>query len=226
MPTPSIRRPSDAPAVRAVSQLAGSTAMQFLALPDGSWDLVILKHEGKNQVMLTGLATQAVPVQIAEGDEILNIAFKASSHLQLLSPLFMLNRGIALPVTNNRTFQLGNDQFEIPSFDNAEALINKMVQAGLLVTNEVVEAVLQDRSVAMSSRTLQRQFLRTTGMTHNYFRQITRANQAAKLLASGKSLPQVAYESGYADQSHMTRSLRHIIGRTPGEIVRDNSGGN
>jgi len=26
------------------------------------------------------------------------------------------------------------------------------------------------------------------------------------------------YEAGYSDQSHLTRSLKHYIGRTPAEI--------
>jgi AraC-like DNA-binding protein len=73
----------------------------------------------------------------------------------------------------------------------------------------------------MSPRTLQRHFLKTTGMTHNYWQQIQRAQKAASGLQLGKSVAQVAFEAGYVDQSHMTRWLKQIVGRTPGEIARD-----
>jgi AraC-like DNA-binding protein len=40
------------------------------------------------------------------------------------------------------------------------------------------------------------------------------------LLEQGVSLLDTAYQAGYADQSHMTRSLKHFIGHTPAQIAQ------
>jgi transcriptional regulator GlxA family with amidase domain len=113
------------------------------------------------------------------------------------------------------------EQLELPTFENADDFVAALVKREQLVVNSAVAAVLAGRSPAMSPRTLQRHFLKTTGMTHNYWQQIQRAQKAASGLQLGKSLAQVAFEAGYVDQSHMTRWLKQIVGRTPGEIARD-----
>jgi AraC-like DNA-binding protein len=37
---------------------------------------------------------------------------------------------------------------------------------------------------------------------------------------SATTLLDAAYQAGYADQSHMTRSLKHFIGHTPAQIAQ------
>jgi methylphosphotriester-DNA--protein-cysteine methyltransferase len=55
--------------------------------------------------------------------------------------------------------------------------------------------------------------------------QIERAQQAAALLEQGVSLLDVVYQVGYADQPHMTRSLKRFIGQTPAQIAHLQNGG-
>ncbi len=50
---------------------------------------------------------------------------------------------------------------------------------------------------------------------HAYLTQI-RVQQAKALLLQDVSLPQVALATGFADQSHLTRHFRHLVGVTPG----------
>jgi methylphosphotriester-DNA--protein-cysteine methyltransferase len=57
-------------------------------------------------------------------------------------------------------------------------------------------------------------------MTHTTLKQIDRARQATMLLREGLSPGDAAVEAGYFDQAHLTRSLRRLIGLTPGNIVR------
>jgi AraC-like DNA-binding protein len=40
------------------------------------------------------------------------------------------------------------------------------------------------------------------------------------LLRGGVSAVNVAYELGYFDQAHLTRSLTHFVGQTPSQIAR------
>lgn len=48
--------------------------------------------------------------------------------------------------------------------------------------------------------------------------QIERARQAANLVEKGVPLVEVALQAGYADQAHMTRSLRRYFGQTPSQL--------
>ena len=148
----------------------------------------------------------------------MTISFKASVFLASIPALAMLDRGILLP-TNHHTFQLGSDVFEIPTFDNAEGFVQSLVKKEEISQDVVVEEALMDRLPAYSRRSIQRRFVQATGMTQNYFRQIQRARQAATLLQSGIPGTEVAFETGYADQPHMSRSLKRILGSTPTEIA-------
>jgi AraC-like DNA-binding protein len=74
--------------------------------------------------------------------------------------------------------------------------------------------------MAATERTLQRHFLKTTGLTLKTFSQIARARQAMTMLAQGIAAAEVAFTLGYADQPHLIRSLRTYMGATPGQIAR------
>ncbi len=80
--------------------------------------------------------------------------------------------------------------------------------------------MVSGRPRAISSRSTQRHFVQSTGMTPKELEQVFRAQRAVELLAQGCPLVQVALELGYADQAHMTRSLKRIMGRTPRTLAR------
>jgi methylphosphotriester-DNA--protein-cysteine methyltransferase len=61
--------------------------------------------------------------------------------------------------------------------------------------------------------------LRATGLTQDAIRQIERARRAADLLDRGESIAETVARAGYADQAHLTRSLKRFVGETPGQIV-------
>ena len=67
---------------------------------------------------------------------------------------------------------------------------------------------------------MRRRFLRSTGLTHGTIQQIERAKKAASLLESGIPILDVVDQAGYADQPHLTRSLRRFYGYTPVQIAR------
>ncbi len=61
-----------------------------------------------------------------------------------------------------------------------------------------------------------------TGLTYNHVFQIQRARYATSLLKQGMSILDTVEQAGYADQSHLTRALRHFMGQTPGQIFNKN----
>jgi AraC-like DNA-binding protein len=63
-----------------------------------------------------------------------------------------------------------------------------------------------------------RTFRRTVGMPpHRYLIQI-RVREAKRLIREGWPLAEVAAETGFADQSHLTRQFKSLTGLTPGQL--------
>lgn len=64
-----------------------------------------------------------------------------------------------------------------------------------------------------------RVFRRQVGLPpHAYLTQV-RVNKAKTLLALGEPIAQVALETGFADQSHLTKHFKRIVGVTPGQYI-------
>jgi AraC-like DNA-binding protein len=88
------------------------------------------------------------------------------------------------------------------------------------VHDPVVSTVLADDDLGgLSARSVERRVARATGLTRGMIRQIQRAERAVELLGQGLSPHDVARRAGYADQPHLTRSLKRFVGQTPSQIA-------
>lgn len=66
-----------------------------------------------------------------------------------------------------------------------------------------------------------RQFKNTTGLSPHHYLVGKRIERAQELLAnSDLSLAEIAFATGFADQSHLTRHFHQIVGTTPGQFRR------
>jgi methylphosphotriester-DNA--protein-cysteine methyltransferase len=119
-----------------------------------------------------------------------------------------------LPEAATKSFWLHGSVWQLPDYENANTFVDRLVR------EPVVDAVLQNRTLEMSLRSVQRRFLYATGLTHGAVCQIERARQAAALLEQGVSILDPVDQLGYADQPHLTRSLNRLIGQTPAQIIR------
>ena len=63
---------------------------------------------------------------------------------------------------------------------------------------------------------LARSFSKAVGLPPTSYHAHTRVARARRLLAEGKSATWVAYECGFADQSHLSRRFKESYGLTPG----------
>ncbi|WP_394840971.1 AraC family transcriptional regulator [Pendulispora brunnea] len=63
---------------------------------------------------------------------------------------------------------------------------------------------------------LYRAFQRATGMSPHAYQRQARLRRATRMLREGDAIHDVAIASGFADQAHLTRSFRRIMGVTPG----------
>lgn len=97
----------------------------------------------------------------------------------------------------------------VPEIDRARAMIDEAPAAAVSLHD------LADLVGASRFQTI-RAFARATGLTpHAYITQ-RRVALARKLIAEGLALAEAASESGFFDQSHMTRHFSRIFGVTPG----------
>ena len=74
-------------------------------------------------------------------------------------------------------------------------------------------------AAGLSSYHVSRVFRRTTGVTISAFRSRLRVRRALEQLAGGqRDLARLAAETGFADQAHLTRSIRRETGSTPAQL--------
>ena len=71
------------------------------------------------------------------------------------------------------------------------------------------------RELSMHPVSLARLFRRAHGVSITAWRRRARVRRAAALLTTGRSLAEVALESGFSDQSHLCRVFRTEMGITP-----------
>ena len=189
---------------------------EFLMCADASWDIIIAMHNGHTQIYADGPTSHARKLHYKPGMQLTGIRFKIGVNLQGLDLRSIVNGTFAFTQRND-TFRLGNDSIQIPTAENAEVFIDKLVQKRLLTYDKAIPGMLQETSMPVS-RSGQRRFLYSTGLSQMQIRQIQRAWQAMKLLQDGQSAVQVSAELGYTDQPHMTKFLKKLLGQTPRRI--------
>jgi AraC-like DNA-binding protein len=183
------------------------------------WDLLLQRKSGKVTVLFEGPLTRAKAKLETEDMEFCVIRFKTGTFLPVIPVHPFLDVGLGLPMASRGTFWLHGMNWEFPRFEDVEAFVSRLVRHEVLLRDPLVSAVLNDEPHELSPRTVRRRFLRSTGLTPRQISQIDRALRAAGLLRKGFPILDVAYDPGYADQPHLTRSLKRFIGQTPGAIV-------
>ena len=153
-----------------------------------------------------------------EGAEILWIKFKLGTFIPHLPAKSLLAKEMLLPDASSKSFWLHGSTWAFPNFENVETFVDRLVREGVLVLDPVVDGVVQNQPQDISSRTVRRRFIYSTGLTPKALQQIERAQQAATLLGQGGSI----LDTVYADQPHLTRSLKRFYGQTPAQIAAAN----
>jgi AraC-like DNA-binding protein len=219
-----VDRPADSPLIERVWRSHSVASGVFNSMAESNLELVVTRLEGLTRVTLRGPVTQATTVVCPPNGQWLAIRLSLGTYLpQLPTARLLDHNSLDLPLCSKRRFWLGGAAWEIPNFENAEALVSRLARNGVIAYDRAVGAALLGDPQALTRRSVQRHFLHVAGMTQSRFRQIERARQAVHLLRSGSSILDVVHEAGYFDQAHLTRSLRHLIGQTPLKLQRDES---
>lgn len=169
---------------------------------------------------MRGPETRATPADCPADGDWLGIRLALGTYLIDYPAAALRDRhDVDLPA-ETRTFWLSGANLEYPTFENAESLVTRLARAGVIARDPAVMEALEGDRKGMSTRSSQRHFLRSTGITRNAYRQIERARFAARLLQQGTSIQDVVAEAGFFDQAHLTCSLRKLIGDTPARLRR------
>jgi Helix-turn-helix domain len=217
-------RESDSPYIEAVWHGRAGSDYAPVCPASGRWHLLFLKQNGKVNVSVEGPLTKATPVTQAEGISWFGVTFQLGTFLPAVPLRNLLDERAILSLTAKTSFELASSSFQFPDYDNVETFVERLVHEDLLVSDPVVKAVLAGQPPEMSLRTVRRRFLFATGLPFKLISQIERAKHAADLLERGVSVLDAVYQAGYADQSHMTRSLKQFIGYTPAHIACTGNG--
>jgi hypothetical protein len=216
-------RLSDSPYVETVTR--GRTALDGSTIrpAETCCHMVLRRLNGKVDLLVVGPWTSAGVISYTEGAELLWIKFKLGTFLPHLPTRHLLDRETILPGAARRSFWLDGSAWQFPDYENADTFVKRLVRAGVLACDPVVNAALQDHQdhqEEMPSRTVRHRFLRATGLNASRIRQVKRAQHAQALLRQGVSILDTVDEAGYFDQPHLTRSLKQFIGYTPAQIIR------
>ena len=213
-------RPSDSPFVERVWRCHSEGANPFLSIAASRCELVVSRLQGKITVTMRGPETRATALGDCPGDgEWFGILLKLGTFLPHLPTGTLVDAEVNLPVVAKNSFWLFGSAWQLPDYDNADTFVDRLVHKGLLARDPIVDAALQGCLQERDLRTIQRRFRRSTGLTQSGVRQIERARYATYLLQRGVSILDTVELAGYFDQPHLTRSLKHLIGQTPAQLL-------
>jgi AraC-like DNA-binding protein len=216
-------RPSDSPFIERVWSCHSDSAGTFLSVSACNLEIVVSRVEGQAMLTIRGPETRPSELACPADGEWFAIRFKTGTFMPQFPTSRLLNNvGVTLPQPSRRQFILDGRKWEMPTFENAEEFVKRLVSKDLLKRDAEIAAALQDEPRAFSTRTAQRRFLRVVGMPFNVMRQIERARFAVNLLREGVSIADAVWQCGYYDHAHLTRSLQRWIGIPPSKVTDSN----
>jgi AraC-like DNA-binding protein len=195
----------------------------FVSVAVSRWQIVVTTQGEVTQLTVRGPETKATIAPIPAGAEFVGIVFGLGTFMPAVPLVGLVDRAVTLPAATPSSVWFDGSRWEVPTPGNADVFVDRLVRQGLVVRDPLVAESLQAGVDGVSTRTLQRRVARATGLTRSAIRQIARAEKAVEALGGGLSPQATAAQLGYADQAHLTRSLKRLIGQTPAQVV--NHGG-
>ncbi|MEV4002888.1 helix-turn-helix domain-containing protein [Actinomadura sp. NPDC049753] len=225
MPIEADHRGSDSPYIARVWRGRASGVESLTSVATSNWELVFWEFEGTLRVSVRGPETFASTAEVTGESESFGITFAHGASMPHLPVARLVDTGVESPHADGRVFVLRGEEWAVPGFDDAEDFVDRLVRAGVLTRDPLVDEVVWGGIAKVGGRSVQRRVSAATGLTQGAIRQIDRARHAAVLLGEGVPPLEVVHRVGYYDQPHLARSLQRFIGRTATQLRRREDGG-
>jgi Helix-turn-helix domain len=213
-------RPSDSPFVERIWRTQSERTGGFLSVAASQWEMVVSKYRGELTITVRGPETKVTPMNVTlVGSEFFGIIFKYGAFMPGFPVSDLVDGDLDLPDASSKSFWLNGSAWQFPNYENADTFVDRLVRECLLDCDPIIEPVLRGEPQDLSPRSIQRRFVQATGLTHGSILQIERARHATMLLQEGISILDTVERAGYSDQAHLTRALKHLIGKTPAQII-------
>ncbi len=185
-----------------------------------NWEVVVTRQASGTWVTVRGPESRASAAPVPAGAEFFGIQFALGTFLPQVDMRHLVDRSWTLPMASDSSFVwLDGAAWEVPGPGTADVFVDRLVRGGQLAHDPVVPAAMHHDVAWLSTRSVERRVARATGLTRGTIRQIRRAEGAVALLDRGVPALEVARRAGYADQPHLTRSLKRFVGQTPSETT-------
>lgn len=214
-------RAADSPFVDKVWRARSVPAAAFISIAASHWEIVIWRQAGNTHVTVRGPETSATAMPIPADAEFFGVQFKLGAFMPDLPVAMLVDRALTLPSGIGNTFRLDGSAWEIPNYENADVFLGQLARRGLITLDPVAVRALQGEPADLCQRSVERRVRRATGLTLSAIKQIDRAYKATALLDAGATISDVVTQAGYADQAHLTRSLKRFMGQTPRQIATE-----
>jgi hypothetical protein len=214
-------RAADSPFVDKIWRAQSVPSEAFISVAASHWEIVIWRQAGNAHVTIRGPETRATVMPIPVDAEFFGIQFRLGAFMPDLPVPMLVDRQLTATSRAGNTFRLGSSVWEIPNYENVEIFLGQLARKGLVIFDPIVPEIMGDRSIDLSRRSIERRVRRATGLTLGTIKQIDRAYRATALLDAGATISEVVIETDYADQAHLTRSLKRYIGQTPSRISQE-----
>ena len=183
------------------------------------WDIWFAREpDGSMVAGLSGPALGSRWIASVVGEHGWGVQLSAHVVVPGVPKKLLLGGEVRLPVVDE-VVEISGRRVPVPSFDGLEDFVAELLRIDVLRSDDDVRRALAGDDVGYSERHWQRRVRDSTGVTRKQISQLARAREAYALLQRGVTPAECAVTCGYADQAHLTRSLRLLHGETPARIL-------
>lgn len=212
-------RHPDSADVECVWQARATRDERYLTPAVEYWDLWFARQpDGEQAAGLAGPALGHRWISSTVGEHSWGVQLKAHVVVPGVSKRLLLGGEQRLTVEDQHV-TIGRHRVAFPEYDELEAFVDRLLELGLLHSDDVVRRVLSGEDTGYSERHRQRRVRAATGLTGKQIAQLARAREAFEMLLRGVAPAECAARCGFADQAHLTRSLSAFHGQTPARIL-------
>src|SRR4051794_3874124 len=138
----------------------------FSSIASATPGLGFARIGGTTRVHLRGPVTTATTLSCPPDSEYFGVDFRLGAHLTLFPRAGLVNGEIVLPTVPDGRILLDGREWEMPTPQNVDVFVERLVRSGLLVVDPLVEELRHEGRVrGVPERTAQSRFVRAVGVS-------------------------------------------------------------